>query len=94
MSMVIILPNSKNGLDETIRQMKKSVVHRLQWLMDETEVDVILPQFKFAHSSNLNDALKHVSKTFHFNASILVSHFYIVYTRWVSGKFSKITPIL
>lgn len=61
MSLVIILPNSKNGLDETIRQMKKSVVHRLQWMMDVVEVDVVLPKFKFAHWSSLNDALKRVS---------------------------------
>lgn len=59
-SMLIILPNSQNGLDETMRQIRKSVVHRLQWLMDKTKLCVIMPKFRFNHTAVLNDAIKQV----------------------------------
>lgn len=59
-SMTIILPNTKGGLDEMIRQLESSTLHRSQWLMTEVEVRVELPKFKFDYTSKLNDILQDV----------------------------------
>lgn len=59
--MTIILPNAKGGLDELIRQMESTTLHRAQWLMSEVEVQVQIPKFKFDYTSKLNDILKDVS---------------------------------
>lgn len=58
--MTIILPNAKAGLDEMIRQLESSTLHRAQWLMSEVEVRVEIPKFKFDYTSKLNDVLKDV----------------------------------
>lgn len=57
-SMFIILPNRGEVFDDFVRQLDSSMVHNAKWLMDETEVNVVLPKFKFDYSSNLNDVLK------------------------------------
>lgn len=59
--MVIILPNSKNGLNRMVREMKKKVVHSYQWIMDKMVVEVVLPKFEYAQYTELNNVLKHVS---------------------------------
>lgn len=58
--MTIILPNAKGGLDEMIRQLESTTLHRAQWLMSEVEVRVEIPKFKFDYTSKLNDILKDV----------------------------------
>lgn len=58
--MTIILPDAKGGLDELIRQMESTTLHRSQWLMSEVEVHVQIPKFKFDYTSKLNDVLKDV----------------------------------
>lgn len=62
--MSIILPNAKGGLDELIRQLESSTLHRSQWLMSEVEVRVEIPKFKFDCTSTLNDILKDVRNHF------------------------------
>lgn len=57
-SMLVVLPNSKEGLGEFIRQMDGTTIHRAEWLMDEDEIRLVLPKFKFEYSSNLNSILK------------------------------------
>lgn len=59
-SMTIILPNAKGGLDEMIRQLESSSLHRAQWLMSEVEVRVEIPKFKFDFTSKLNDILQDI----------------------------------
>lgn len=59
--MTIILPNAKGGLDELIRQLESTTLHRAQWLMSEVEVQVQLPKFKFDYTSKLNQVLQDVS---------------------------------
>lgn len=61
--MTIILPNAKGGLDEMIRQLESTSLHRAQWLMSEVEVRVEIPKFKFDYTSTLNDILKDVRQT-------------------------------
>lgn len=57
-SMFIILPNRAEGFDDFVRGLDSAQVHNAKWLMDETEVRVVLPKFKFDYSSNLNEVLK------------------------------------
>lgn len=57
-SMYIILPNRADGFDDLVRHLDSSLLHNAKWLMDETEVHVVLPKFKFDYSSNLNEVLK------------------------------------
>ncbi len=58
--MTIVLPNAKGGLDEMIRQLESSSLHRAQWLMTEVEVRVEIPKFKFDYTSKLNQVLQDV----------------------------------
>lgn len=60
-AMTIVLPNSKGGLDELLYQMDSNTLHLAQYLMDEMEVRVELPKFKFDHTAHLNDVLMRVS---------------------------------
>lgn len=57
-SMFIVLPNRADGFDEFVNQLDSSQLHNAKWLMDETEVRVVLPKFKFDYNSNLNQVLQ------------------------------------
>lgn len=57
-SMFIILPNRADGFDDFVQQLDSAQLHNAKWLMDETDVHVVLPKFKFDYSSNLNAVLK------------------------------------
>lgn len=59
--MYVILPNKVDGLNEMVGKVDSSTLHRSQWLMDELEVRVVLPKFKFDNEINLNEVLKDVS---------------------------------
>lgn len=59
-SMLIVLPNSKEGLNEFVRQIDSTTLRRAEWLMDDVEVKVAIPKFKFDYTSNMNDVLKEV----------------------------------
>lgn len=58
--MYIALPNTVDGLDEMIRKIDSTSLQRAQWLMDEVEVRVLLPKFKFDNEVHLNNVLKEV----------------------------------
>lgn len=59
--MYIVLPQKVGGLDELLGKIDSSTLHRAQYLLEEVEVKVALPKFKFSNSINLNDVLKDVS---------------------------------
>lgn len=59
-SMFIVLPHRAEGFDEFVRQLDSKTLHNAKWLMDETEVRVVLPKFKFDYSSNLNEVLQNL----------------------------------
>lgn len=59
-SMFIILPNEINGLDSVIDKLDSNAVKNEVWHMDELEVHVQMPKFKFDSSINLNEAVKKV----------------------------------
>lgn len=61
--MYIVLPQKNaRGLDELLGKIDSSTLHRAQYLLEEVEVKVVLPKFKFSNSINLNEILKDVSR--------------------------------
>lgn len=95
-AMYIVLPQKVGGLDELLGKIDSSTLHRAQYLLEEVEVKVALPKFKFSNSINLNDVLKDVS---HDPTFIRISWFsylndiniYIFsYFSWASAKCSPI----
>lgn len=57
-AMFIILPYNADGLDDFMTKLDSAQLHNAKWLMDETEVRVVLPKFKFDYSANLNQVLQ------------------------------------
>lgn len=60
--MYIILPQDVEGMETLLTKIDSSTLHRAQYLLEEVEVKVGLPKFKFTNSINLNDVLKDVRK--------------------------------
>lgn len=63
-AMTLILPNKpETELDQLIQRMDTKSLSRAQYFMDELEVHVELPKFRFDHKSELNEVLQSVSIT-------------------------------
>lgn len=60
-SMFIVLPNESSNLDKVIEGLSSDTVKNEVWHMDDVEVHVVLPKFKFDSSVNLNEVVKQVS---------------------------------
>ncbi|XP_059622138.1 serine protease inhibitor 2-like [Phlebotomus argentipes] len=56
-AMTVILPNSKSGIENFVRQIDTVLLHRIKWLMDEVECRVILPKFHFDLTTQLKEPL-------------------------------------
>ena len=59
--MTIILPNAKTSIEQFVQKLDADTLHRAQFFMDEIEVSVKLPKFKFDHTAKLNEVLQNVS---------------------------------
>lgn len=59
-SMFIILPNEGQFLDNVIDLVSSETLKNEVWHMDEVEVHVVLPKFKFDTSLHLNEVVKKV----------------------------------
>ncbi|KAG5675354.1 hypothetical protein PVAND_005263 [Polypedilum vanderplanki] len=62
-SLFIILPNDNNGVDEVIDKLDSSALKNEVWHMDELEVHVVIPKFKFDTSINLNEVTRSLGIT-------------------------------
>lgn len=62
-SMLLVLPDAIDGIDEFVHQLDSTTLRKAEWLMDELEVKVVLPKFKFEYLSNMNEVLKDVYAT-------------------------------
>lgn len=62
-SLFVILPTGNNNVDNVIERLDAGTIKNEVWHMDEVEVHVVLPKFKFDSSINLNDVVKKVTKT-------------------------------
>uniref|UniRef100_T1GWS3 Serpin domain-containing protein n=1 Tax=Megaselia scalaris TaxID=36166 RepID=T1GWS3_MEGSC len=62
-SMLIILPNSRTGLKDVATKLKSKSIFKISKKMNETEVSVMLPKFKFDYSVELTEPLKKMGIT-------------------------------
>lgn len=69
LSMVILLPNKKDGIDELQRKLSNFHINALLQNMDELRVQVALPKFKIETTFDLKYPLRAVSKRFIFAIS-------------------------
>lgn len=60
-SMFIILPNAIGGIDELVERLEEQDINNDVWHMDEIEVRVALPKFKFDTTINLNSIIQKVN---------------------------------
>lgn len=60
--MYILLPNTKTGLKRLIRDVTGSYVKQFSFLMDEVNIQVSLPKFKFEYKSQYKELLQKVNK--------------------------------
>lgn len=63
-SMFVILPNDNQSLETVIDRLDSGTIKNEIWHMDEVEVHVVLPKFKFDSSLNLNEVVQKVSQVF------------------------------
>ena len=63
-SMIIILPNMRNGLDKLEKKLATCNLRETTQHMEKTEVFVRLPKFKIEQTINLNDPLTKVGMSF------------------------------
>jgi len=59
--MYIILPNEVDGLPEVERKLRPFLLRQMIWNLEEMEVTVSIPVFKFEYGLNLNEILQDVS---------------------------------
>lgn len=57
-AMYILLPHQGKTVDDVLEKITGTSLHRALWYMDETEVNVTIPKFKFDFSEELNQPLK------------------------------------
>ncbi|XP_054713872.1 intracellular coagulation inhibitor 2-like [Uloborus diversus] len=69
-SMMVLLPNSRNGIEDLESKLTPSLLQSLKQRMCDTEVDVALPKFKFEYSKDLKEYFKRLglSETFQIGA--------------------------
>lgn len=59
-SMLLVLPDAKQDLNELVAKMDSTTLRKSEWLMDEHEIKVAIPKIKFEYLSKMNDVLKEV----------------------------------
>lgn len=60
-AMFLILPKSDSNIDELINKLESKMISRQAWYLDEVEVKVEIPKFKFDFDGNLKSILQKVS---------------------------------
>lgn len=59
-AMYLILPRSRNGIEQLINEINPYILARYSWQMQDLPVDVSIPKFKFEFSNHLEDILREV----------------------------------
>src|SRR5690349_11823237 len=60
--MFIVLPNENQNLETVIDRLDSRTINNEIWHLDEVEVHIVLPKFKFDSSLNLNEVVQKVCK--------------------------------
>ncbi|XP_065089594.1 serine protease inhibitor 2-like [Ochlerotatus camptorhynchus] len=71
-AMYILLPHQGSSIDDVLNRVTSSTLHTALWYMDETDVNVTIPKFKFDFSEELNQPLQDIGirEIFSQNASL------------------------
>lgn len=62
--MFIVLPNTKGGLDNLIKKISVSSLHRNLVYLEESLVEVNIPKFRFNYQAKFTEVLKEVTYRF------------------------------
>lgn len=57
-SMTIVMPKTVGAINQLIQELEGDGLKRLQWLMDEVQVKLTVPKFKFDYTSQLKPVLQ------------------------------------
>lgn len=71
-AMYIILPHQGGSIDDVLNRITPSTLHQALWYMDETDVNITIPKFKYDFSEELNQPLQDIGirEIFSQNASL------------------------
>uniref|UniRef100_U5EZD5 Putative salivary serpin n=1 Tax=Corethrella appendiculata TaxID=1370023 RepID=U5EZD5_9DIPT len=71
-AMTLILPNENSNLQQLMEKLNSSSLKLAKWYMEENDVKVKIPKFKFDYKINLNEAVKQlgIRDIFTANASL------------------------
>lgn len=90
-SMFIVLPNESSNVDKVIEGLSSDTIKNEVWHMDDVEVRVVMPKFKFDTSMNLNEVVKQVSRWI--NELNSWNLFSFANFSWESKKSSRQVPL-
>lgn len=57
-SMYILLPHTKQGVNEMINNLGYEQLKRIEWMMEERRVNVVLPTFKYHFMTNMREHIQ------------------------------------
>lgn len=71
-AMYFMLPHQGSSVDDVLSRVTPTTLHQALWYMDETDVNVTIPKFKFDFSEELNQPLQDIGirEIFSQNASL------------------------
>lgn len=59
-AMYILLPTKVDGLNDLLTKIDSSSLHRAQYLLEQSEIKVAIPKFRFSNAINMNEVLQEV----------------------------------
>lgn len=85
--MFFMLPHQNQTVDDVLGRITPQVLHQALWYMDELDVNVTIPKFKFDFSVQLSESLQKV-RIVEKNLNIQLTEFFVLNGRLESEKFS------
>ncbi|XP_035917493.1 uncharacterized protein LOC118514604 [Anopheles stephensi] len=72
LAMYFILPNQDSSINQVLDRINSGSLHQALWYMEENEVNVTIPKFKYDFSEQLNEPLQQIGirEIFSQNASL------------------------
>uniref|UniRef100_A0A0A1WW98 Heparin cofactor 2 n=1 Tax=Zeugodacus cucurbitae TaxID=28588 RepID=A0A0A1WW98_ZEUCU len=61
-SMYILLPHTKQGVNEMINNLGYEQLKRIEWMMEERRVNVVLPTFRTSYMMNMREHIQEISE--------------------------------
>ncbi|KZC12911.1 Serpin I2, partial [Dufourea novaeangliae] len=90
-AMYFILPRTRTGIEQLANEINPSVLMRHGWQLEELEVDVSIPKFKFEYSSHMESVLRELGIRDIFDDTATLTR--IAFTKRTSRRL-KVSDIL